>query len=139
MNCKYVIIIIIQISSALDYFHEHRIIHRDVKPKNVLVFSYPDESHIAVNNPQSWNCETCLGVGGIGVLVKLSNFGISARVTAFQQYISTGTTGYRAPEVAGIAGVSRYSEKVMVYLNKHYLMLSTNTRWMFSHWPWCFM
>ena len=134
MNCKYVIFLIIQISSALDYFHEHRIIHRDVKPKNVLVFSYPDESHIAVNNPQSWNCDTCLGIGGRGVLIKLSDFGIGVRVTAFQHYSNAGTTGYRAPEVAGITGVSGYNEKVIIHLSKHYFKLYT-IRLMFSHWP----
>ena len=102
-----------------------------MKPKNVLVFSYPDESHISVNNPHNWNCETCLGVGGRGVLVKLSDFGIGVRVTSFQYYSNAGTTGYRAPEVAGITG---YNEKVLVYLSKHHLKLYTN-RWMCFHWP----
>lgn len=104
-----------QISSALAYFHENRIIHRDVKPKNILVFSYPDENHISVNSPQSWNCDTCLEAGDRGVLVKLSDFGIGVRVTAFQYYSNAGTTGYRAPEVAGITSATGYNEKVTVY------------------------
>ena len=105
-----------------------------MKPKNVLVFSYPDENHISVNNPQNWNCEACLGVDGRGVKVKLSDFGIGVSVTSFQYYSNAGTTGYRAPEVAGITGVNGYNEKVLVYLNEHYFMSYTN-RWMFFHWP----
>ena len=99
------------------------------------MFSYPDENHISVNNPQNWNCETCEGNGGRGVLVKLSDFGIGVRVTAFQYYSNAGTTGYRAPEVAGISSATGYNEKVMIDLLNtcYYLMLLY--RWMFILWP----
>ena len=92
-----------------------------MKPKNVLVFLYPDENHISVNSPQNWNCESCLEVGGRGVLVKLSDFGIGVRVTSFQYYSNAGTTGYRAPEVAGITGATGYNEKVTICSTRHCL------------------
>lgn len=76
------------------------------------MFSYPDENHISVNNPQNWNCESCRGNGGRGVLVKLGDFGIGVRVTMFQYYSNIGTTGYKAPEVAGISSATGYNEKV---------------------------
>lgn len=78
------------------------------------MFTYPDENHISVNNPQNWNCETCLGCGGGGVLVKLSDFGIGVRVTAFQYLSHSGTPGFLAPEVAGITSATGYNEKVIV-------------------------
>ena len=83
-----------------------------MKPKNVLVFSYPDENHISVNNPQNWNCETCMGAVGSGVLVKLSDFDIGVSITNFQHYDNVQITGYTAPEVVGIAGENGYNEKV---------------------------
>ena len=85
-----------------------------MKPTNILVFSYPNENHISVSNPQNWNCENCVGKDGSGVLVKLSDFGISARVTIFEYYSNAGTAGYRAPEVAGLPATG-YNEKVMIY------------------------
>ena len=105
-----------------------------MKPKNVLVFSYPDENHISVNNPQNWNCEACEGNGGRGVLVKLSDFGIGVRVTAFQYYSNAGTTGYRAPEVAGISSATGYNEKVMIDLLNTCCYLMLLYRSMFILW-----
>jgi len=76
---------------------------------------YPDENHISTNNPQSWNCEGCMDVRNGGVLVKLSDFGIGVRITAFEYYRNAGTVGFRAPEVAGVSSATGYNEKVTFY------------------------
>lgn len=59
--------------SALQYMHEHGIVHGDVKPSNLLV----DRNH----------------------RVKLGDFGIARRVTGDHGSVVKGTTKYMAPEV----------------------------------------
>ena len=44
--------------------------------------------------------------------VKLSDFGVGIRVTAFRLLCNEGSEGYKAPEVAGISAVGGYNEKV---------------------------
>jgi len=67
---------------------------------------------VSTNNPQKWNCESCLHVNGTKVHVKLSDFGVGIRVTAFRLLCNEGSEGYKAPEVAGISAVGGYNEKV---------------------------
>ena len=85
-----------------------------MKLSNILVFSYPDENHVSTNNPQKWNCENCLHINGAKVLVKLSDFGVGIRITAFQLLCDEGSNGYKAPEVAGFSSMTGYNEKVTV-------------------------
>jgi serine/threonine-protein kinase len=67
--------IVRQIASGLAYAHEHRVLHRDVKPENILIFSD--------------------GSAGLG------DFGASLFTTgATRTYTEAGTLGYMAPEQA---------------------------------------
>ena len=67
---------------------------------------------MCANNPQKWNCDSCLHSNDTKVHVKLSDFGVGIRVTAFWLLCNKGTEGYKAPEVAGLSSTIGYNEKV---------------------------
>jgi len=80
--------VIKQISKGLTYLHENKIVHRDVKPENVLVFHHPETG---------------------AVLYKIISFGFAKN---FEQGCSTlcGSPEYVAPEI--IQANSIYFEQV---------------------------
>jgi len=77
-----------------------------VRPSNVLVFSYPDENHVCADNPQKWNCESCVHVDGAKVLVKLSDFDVGIRASASRPPSDQDSEDYKAPEITGFSSES---------------------------------
>lgn len=90
---------LLQVAKALEFLHQHRIIYRDLKTENILVWSFPSpfatQSQIAQ------------------VQLKLADYGIS------RQALSTGiwkgfagTMSFLAPEILRHNGDEEYTEKV---------------------------
>ena len=70
---------------------------------------------MSTNNPQKWNCVSCLHDSGTKVLVKLSDFGVGIRASALRPLCDDGSEDYKAPEIAGFSSrsVTDCNEKVI--------------------------
>lgn len=100
--------IIRQIVSALAYAHSNRVMHRDVKPENILIF--PDGNAV------------------------LCDFGISCLVApSTRTYTEVGTIGYMAPEQA-YGRPSFASDVFSLGLVAHEILCGVLPKWPFA-WP----
>lgn len=113
--------IIAKIADALDYAHSQRVLHRDIKPKNVMVsgdmFVVPPSGGSADGPPEG---------GTTNVTVKVLDFGLAAEIRSSMsrkskepQNSKSGTPNYMAPEqwkgTVQNAATDQYALAVMLY------------------------
>lgn len=101
--------ITIQVSSAMEYIHCNKIVYRDLKLANVLVFEFPDPRSELEQQRHS------------RVLVKLADYGISKQIVPWGMRGMQGTLVYLPQEVILHGGKQTYTNKVYFTLfNAHY-------------------
>jgi serine/threonine protein kinase/serine phosphatase RsbU (regulator of sigma subunit)/tetratricopeptide (TPR) repeat protein len=108
--------IIAQLASALDYAHQRHIVHRDVKPSNVMLVSECENSFPLNKGGQGVVAETEgrdideaakteFSHSDCSLTVKLMDFGL-ARLIDLRDFVDSdaiiGTVAYMAPEQTGI-------------------------------------
>ena len=95
-----------QVAAALDYAHSERIIHRDVKPGNIMVETVmPPPAASQVAGPTSQVRPATCDLGrATRIRVRILDFGLAAEIRSSMSRVSTeagdtsGTRPYMAPE-----------------------------------------
>ncbi|ETN67521.1 Leucine-rich repeat kinase [Anopheles darlingi] len=90
--------LVLQAAKAMEYLHRRRVIYRDLKAENILVWDFP-EPH-AEDHP------------GNRVHIKVADYGISRITLPSGSKGFGGTEGFMAPEIMRHNGEEEYTEKV---------------------------
>lgn len=90
---------VLQVSKALEFLHQQRIIYRDLKAENILVWSFPSPFATRLQDAT--------------IELKLADYGISRQALATGIWKGfAGTINFLAPEILRHNGDEEYTEKV---------------------------
>eukprot|EP00118_Oscarella_pearsei_P021713 m.246155 g.246155 ORF g.246155 m.246155 type:complete len:2655 (+) comp40258_c0_seq14:80-8044(+) len=90
---------LLEIARGMQYIHEQNVVYRDLKPSNVLVWSFPPP------NARRF----------VAVRLKIADYGISVFSSSFGVKKNIGTARYVAPEIFEFGGREAYTNKVDVF------------------------